>query len=109
MTSEVLLIVNLVTIVGGALAVIGFFKTRESQAIADVSQQKNLDAAQNQEIMLIKQEQAFLKGELDHLKANTKELKGEIIEKVDKVNSKVDDLKYLIIELLAKQHLDDKK
>jgi cell division protein FtsB len=109
MSNEAVLLINVVAVIAGVLSVIGFFKSKEAQAIESITEQKAADAAQNQALSLLKQEVEFSKKEIDTLKGHTKELKGEIIEKVDKVNSKVDDLKYMLIELLAKQTLHNRQ
>lgn len=88
-------IVNVVAVVSGVLGLFSYVKSREKDNLKSFQEQAQKDEEQNKSIALLKQK-------VEYLDSNTKELKTEIIEKVNKVDSKVDDLKYMLIEFLAK-------
>lgn len=88
-------VVNIVAIVSGVLGLYSYIKGISKDNKESFMEQAQKDEEQNKAIALLKQK-------VDYLDSNTKELKTEIIEKVNKVDSKVDDLKYMLIEFLAK-------
>ncbi len=89
------LVINLGSIIIGLLVIYGYIKKGEKTSVEEMAAQKTIDEMQNQKLALLEQR-------LTIVESNTKEIKSEIIEKVDRVNSKVDDLKYMLIEFLAK-------
>lgn len=88
-------IVNVVALVSAILGILSYVKSRDKDNIKSFQEQTQKDEEQNKKIALLEQK-------VNYLDSNTKELKTEIIEKVTKVDSKVDDLKYMLIEFLAK-------
>lgn len=89
-------IVNVVALVSAILGILSYVKSRDKDNIKSFQEQAQKDELQNKDIALLQQK-------VGYLESNTKELKNEIIEKVSKVDSKVDDLKYMLIEFLAKK------
>ena len=92
---EINSIVTLGGIVIAVLTILGYFKSKEKETIAAITDQRTADEKQNQKIALLEQE-------VTNLKANAKEIKGEVIDKIEHIDSKVDDLKRMLIEFFTK-------
>lgn len=99
MSAEFVLIANFISVIGAVIGIIAYFRSREAARMKEFSKQLELDALQDQEILLLKQR-------TDYIERDTKQLKDEILIRQERVENKVDDLKMLIIQQLTKR--DDK-
>lgn len=87
-------VLSIGSVIIGVLVILGYFKTKEKDRIAEMTAQREADERQNQKIAILEQR-------VTYIESNAKELKGEILEKVEKLDTKVDDLKHMLIKFFT--------